>query len=71
MVGEQQADGVRAADRRGVQGEAMKEVDEVEVVDERVGNLHEQVRESLGGDHGFDSFISVVRSCVMVLASGR
>ena len=71
MVGEQQPDGVRAADRGRVQGEAVKEVDEVEVVDERVGDLHEQVRESLGGDHGFVSFVSVLRSCVMVQASGR
>ena len=68
MVGEQEPDRVRAADRRRVQGEAVKEVDKVEVVDERVGNLHEQVRESLGGNHGLVSFISVLLSCVMVQA---
>ena len=45
MVGEQQADRVRTADRGGMQGEAVQEVDEVEVVDKRVGDVDEQVRE--------------------------
>ena len=35
----------------GVLGEVVEEVDEVEVVDQRVGDFHEEVREPFGRDH--------------------
>jgi hypothetical protein len=59
VVGQQQSDRGRTADRRGVVGELVQELDEVEVGDEGVGHLDEHVGEPFGGDHRDSSFLDL------------